>query len=868
MLLLAGCAAEGRRAGPPPAGDACEDQDGDGFGVGCSAGEDCDDSDRATHEGCAAPDLCHEGLATCACDAEGAEVDCGPVPQDYGDVTLCPQGRARCAGGAWGPCEPRGVPYGPPLPQGSGLPVWPVPCDPCNPGCKTFELDPHDACPKGGCTGVQPLPDGVTLLSPSAPSPPVLYDPAPGTCAHSLCEAGASGPLSPGCDAATPPPGCTAHTLGDRTLLVCGSGRSWYDARLTCLGQGLDLVTVSDADEDAALQGLAAAAFSGQPFWIGLRRLPNGESGWVTHHGFTHVNPEAPGDPAGACFVQTTNPPSTWTTRSCEEKRPFVCGGVPSAPGASCVTKVCDLLPQCCSAGWTTACLAVAKASCGFDCRALDDAATLCFRDGVDHDGDGWSFAEGDHSGDTSTDCDAGVNPGALEIAGNGVDDDCDGEVDEEPATCDQGLALASDDPRDFAKAVDLCKLTTADATGAARTWGVIDAAFVRADGLAVPASPKQHGLFPSFGTTTTIDPSTGLAASAPREGARMAAFSTGTARRPGDQGWVSPGAQTGGAWLDPSPEPLPAGYPQLSPACDVSPTEAFDGSGLRLVVRAPTNVRSFAYAVRLFSASVEQCTPFDDQAAVRLLGAHPSLVANQAAPHHGNATFDLDGSPLGASGAWLSSSSFLAGTGYDSPGCGATGWLRTHAPVLAGETFTLVATVWDGGAGGADSLLLVDGFRWSTAPSKIETHPDAPEPAPPFLEGTVEQKVDLSAVCGPNQRLSHTNLVWWAKTPGDSRIHFSVRAAGSAADLATAEALPLVFTAPPGPTALVGQPAVASAALGTEAAGVWLGKNLELAGVDPHAKHLALRARLVPSSDGSKAPALVAWSLGASCVD
>src|SRR5437764_8702459 len=50
-----------------------------------------------------------------------------------------------------------------------------------------------------------------------------------------------------------------------------------------------------------------------------------------------------------------------------------------------------------------------------------------------DTDGDGYTPAQGD-----CNDCDPNMNPGAIEIAGDGKDNDCDGMVDETEAACDQ----------------------------------------------------------------------------------------------------------------------------------------------------------------------------------------------------------------------------------------------------------------------------------------------------------------------------------------------------------------------------------------------------------------------------------------------
>jgi hypothetical protein len=57
----------------------------------------------------------------------------------------------------------------------------------------------------------------------------------------------------------------------------------------------------------------------------------------------------------------------------------------------------------------------------------------------------------------------------------------------------------------------------------------------------------------------------------------------------------------------------------------------------------------------------------------------------------------------------------------------GATGWLTTRSPVVAGETITIRFAVWDGSDFGADSNVLIDRFEW-ILPDPKPTAPPPPE--------------------------------------------------------------------------------------------------------------------------------------------
>ena len=84
----------------PP--DPCLDSDGDGYGVNCELGLDCDDENADVN--CA--DSCERRHAGCPCDQEGRVEVCrtfGPLDTVDGE-DLCYRGTRTCVDGEWGPC--------------------------------------------------------------------------------------------------------------------------------------------------------------------------------------------------------------------------------------------------------------------------------------------------------------------------------------------------------------------------------------------------------------------------------------------------------------------------------------------------------------------------------------------------------------------------------------------------------------------------------------------------------------------------------------------------------------------------------------------------------------------------------------------
>src|SRR5581483_520362 len=152
-------------------------------------------------------------------------------------------------------------------------------------------------------------------------------------------------------------------------------------------------------------------------------------------------------------------------------------------------------------------------------------------------------------------DCDPNVNPGAIDVlhaladggAGAWGNEDCAG-MPGPPQTCDQGLALDDVDPLNGARAIDLCRTTTA----ADKTWGVISAAYTRADGTPFASPGPQVGLENAFGSNVRV-----------QGGSAMLLVSSGHARVPTQAGACGSQSCSSNATGT-----APAGFPQQAANC------------------------------------------------------------------------------------------------------------------------------------------------------------------------------------------------------------------------------------------------------------------------------------------------------------
>jgi hypothetical protein len=340
----------------------------------------------------------------------------------------------------------------------------------------------------------------------------------------------------------------------------------------------------------------------------------------------------------------------------------------------------------------------------------------------VDGDHDGWTGAQGD-----CNDCDPNVNPGAIDVLHSvdggpptWGDEDCDGKPGDTGAPCDQGLALDDVDPNDAAKAIELCRKAAPND----RKWGVLSAAYVRADGSPFAAPGVQVGLRSDFGPNVKV-----------QAGASMLALSSGHARTIGEPdacGMLSCKENAVGT--------PPPGFPQDNPDCPPSKI-IVDDVAFEVKLRAPTNATGYSFSFKFYSFEFPEwvCNDYNDQF-IALVSPPPQGSVN------GNVSFDDNHKPVSVNlgffdvcdpsnpGAFASKCKQvncpslpnpycplgpgeMAGTGFDvwkkSGPAGGTGWLSTQAPVKGGDEISIRFAIWDAGNQQYDSTALVDDFKW-----------------------------------------------------------------------------------------------------------------------------------------------------------
>ena len=348
-----------------------------------------------------------------------------------------------------------------------------------------------------------------------------------------------------------------------------------------------------------------------------------------------------------------------------------------------------------------------------FDGFGKGDGST-CF----DDDGDGWTTCAGD-----CNDHDSQINPCAFDtndpndpVGVDGIDNDCDGQIDN-VHVCDGSLTAGhSTTPGDYASAMDICDNPKCPVVVGATFYG--------------PNNQYAHRVTKHMGTNFT-----------PHKGTFMAFLSTGTADDDTDTPSYTPGDGTDLKNTFTHPSPLPANQ-NINP-CNTGanePTTVNDYSELRLTLRAPINAGSFTFDFNFFSEEYPEyvCHGFNDTFLAMLTSQQyttPTQIAFDANNHRVNVnnSFFQDCTSIALSDGLGYNHTCttalipaLSSTGYDlkygqtaftlgndNKGSGATDWLKTTAPIQPGETFTLSFIIFDEGDGLMDSAINLDNFRW-----------------------------------------------------------------------------------------------------------------------------------------------------------
>ena len=382
----------------------------------------------------------------------------------------------------------------------------------------------------------------------------------------------------------------------------------------------------------------------------------------------------------------------------------------------------------------------------------------------VDIDGDGYTYCDGDCC-ETSWECaePSRVGPGSFEVPANGVDDNCNGEIDE-VETCDTGIAGDSKDPIDLAKSMGICPVTET------RSFGLVSAQILfpdettesqsfdlsTADGTVscggTPPNTDSYSILPKFGNVIT-----------PREGQTFVMMANGIAADP------IPNPTTLGNGL--SSEQMctrsnaPVDWYQAngnkfpdSPGCggilgggDSGKEPLNDPVMLKLKLKVPNNASSFSFDIYFFSREFpEYVCQYNDFFVALLDSTYTSNDMNLQNPLDKNLAMDEFKNPVGINLAkaglfrvccvggplacgYTPGNSFsdfctlgpgeLDGTGlYGASKEGGTGWLVTKGNVVEGEEITLRLAIWDALDHVLDSEVIVDNFQWHESAQKPGT--------------------------------------------------------------------------------------------------------------------------------------------------
>ena len=425
----------------------------------------------------------------------------------------------------------------------------------------------------------------------------------------------------------------------------------------------------------------------------------------------------------------------------------------------------------------------------------VTEIGELC-SDGIDNDCDGTADNGLDYDRDghgACSDCcefeteckgydPAAIYPGAYEMIGDEVDNNCNGEVDEDTSCDGTDEQLATGDYAGnavkLAHAMGICgnQLVSAEISlaGDPVTEYIADdscgsyniftgTTYNKSDRMSrsMPYYENDYKTFaaePIFGNNIT-----------PLEGSKIAILSTGPWNKPTkdeecaklSSGDMKTASTIPSDWINMMPNCAIPKSPscggttvteELSNQCENKTIPSVqDPIMLTLKVKAPMNARAFQFNLFFFSVEYPNtvCSPsnYNDFFIALLDSEHNTTYPDDEFqnPYDKNLAKDEKGNPVGvdlapnglfmvcgSNGEYAANctqgATLLEGTGFDNFSSGGTGWLTTRGNVVPGETITLRLALWEQGEVGYgpdhswDSTVLLDGFKWLPKPAKAGT--------------------------------------------------------------------------------------------------------------------------------------------------
>jgi hypothetical protein len=349
----------------------------------------------------------------------------------------------------------------------------------------------------------------------------------------------------------------------------------------------------------------------------------------------------------------------------------------------------------------------------------------LC-SDGIDNDcngvvDDGTDF-DGDGHGACSDCCESTDQCPFPDKAWDNSSDLCEYEVIE--TECESGVSESSTNPFDYAKAIGICKTTTEDSND----WGLISATISFPTGSGT-AHSGSNGLLSAFGNVIK-----------PKEGNLMLALTSSKLGNPVTDPDYNGGTTSGAPadWVAANGGKFPS-----AASCSTSGTsgDVNDAVMLQMKIRVPKTARSFSFNIYFITKEYPSfiCSRYNDFFIALLDSNYTSNDPNLQNPKDKNLAMDAAGNPVGinlaasglfppcspvngypATNASCIGTEELKGTGFASNG--GTGWLTTRGNVIGGEVITLRLAIWDLYDHIYDSIVLIDNFKWDAAEYKPGT--------------------------------------------------------------------------------------------------------------------------------------------------